>query len=165
VAAEERRQLHIPVGSHRRHLEGIVMKAARILVGVAIAVVTAQKALAQSSNPCFNPSSSALLSYIQRVVTATDSQTVALRTRVRLPSVSASQVTLLSSSTDGPTCRLARNAYAKLIASDTIATASVDVVKVGSTNFVVADRKPHAGEFSIDAVMDTTFKVVGQIAD
>jgi hypothetical protein len=84
---------------------------------------------------------------------------------LHLPSISASQVTLLSGSTDGPTCRRARDAYAKLYASDTIATPSVDVVKVGSTNFVVSDRKTHVGEFSVNAVMDTSFKTVGLTTD
>lgn len=116
-----------------------------------------------SGNPCSGSSawSTGFITHIQNVVTATDTNTVTLRTNMKLLATAADSVTLV---TDSATCWRARNAYVTAITSDTTHVPSVFTFRVGSLRYLTTDFQVHGGEFTVEAVTDTSFTVLGGAA-
>jgi hypothetical protein len=104
-----------------------------------------------------------MISWVQGVVTATDSGTTALRNRLHLLATTSDSVTLISDST---VCRRARAVYAGLVGSDTTRTPVVYTIKVGALRYFVGDRKLYGGrQIDFSAVTDTSFVVLGVAAN
>lgn len=105
--------------------------------------------------------SAQLISYLQDLVTATDTGTVARRQTWGLPATSSSNVTLVI---DSRTCAKAADAYSA--DEDTLnpmVGRQAYVVKV-ATLYVVWDPTVRVGEWNAYRIMDNKFKVTAAIA-
>jgi hypothetical protein len=97
---------------------------------------------------------SSLRDYVVRLVTGTDSASVATRTRYQLPATTASKVTVETSST---VCNKAGGAYhsAEVPAGTPAISRTLAVVKVGATRYVVLDPNERVGEYEVNIVFDS----------
>jgi hypothetical protein len=73
-----------------------------------------------------------------------------------LPAIMADSVVLVNDST---ACWRARQVYVKDVGSDTLHSPTVYLLKVGSSRYVVTDRRVYGGH-SWDLVTDTSFAVI-----
>lgn len=117
----------------------------------------------RTTTQCRGPDalSAQLISYLQVLVTGTDTATITRRQAWGLPATSASNVTLV---TDSRTCAKAADAYSA--DEDTLSPMvgrQAYVVKV-ATLYVVWDPTVHVGEWSPYRIMDNKFKVTGTIS-
>jgi len=104
---------------------------------------------------------SSLRDYVVRLVTGTDSESVATRNRYQLPATIASKVTVETSST---LCNKAGAAYHTAVTAPGTPPVSrtLALVKVGSTRYVVLDPNQRAGEFEVNIVFDSKWiRLVG----
>lgn len=125
-----------------------------ILVALALAVT--QQGTAQTYTCLSDAAGPAqtLHDYIVRLVTGTDSATVATRNHYQLPSTTASKVSIV---TTASTCRSAGSAYHTYVASPGAAEVSrtLVVVKVATSRYVVLDPNQKGGEFELQVVFDS----------
>lgn len=94
-----------------------------------------------------------LRNYVVDLVTGTDSATIATRERSELPAVSASKVTVVTTTS---VCNAAGDAYHTAVTPPGTSPVSrtLAVVKVGTTRYVVLDPNHRSGEFEFHAVFD-----------
>ena len=107
--------------------------------------------------PDTSPDAVVLKEYVVRLVTGTDSESVATRNRYQLPAVTASKVTV---QTSAATCNSAGAAYhaAETAPGTPPISRSLVVVKVSTTRYVVLDIKELVGEYKINNVFDSKWK-------
>jgi len=100
-----------------------------------------------------------LYSYVVRLVTATDSATVATRNTYHLPAVSASKVTGVPT---GSVCTQAGGAYHAAVSAPGTPPISrtLLVIRVGNTRYVVVDPNETKGEYGINVVFDSQWQVL-----
>ncbi len=100
-----------------------------------------------------------LRDYVVRLVTGTDSETVAIRNRYGLPVVAASKVAVVNTAS---TCKKAGDAYHAAVTPSGTPRVSrtLAVIKVGSTRYVVLDPNEKAGEFELHMVFDRNWNYV-----
>ena len=108
-----------------------------------------------------------LLTYVKNLVAMPDTVSANLRRALSIPSSNNTPVQLAGAG-NRTICSRARAAFVAATGSDTISTPQVDVISIGavtrdSLRYVVTDRKAHAGEFRVDVVMDSSFKVLANI--
>ena len=102
-----------------------------------------------------------MLSNYRNIAMLTDSAGMAWRQGIGLLGIDSNQVTLVSDTT---ICRAAVNAYNTAMLPDTLASSAVDVVKYGTTRYVVADSARVGGEWTTNIVFDALFtQVLGKI--
>jgi len=96
----------------------------------------------------------ALKDYMDRLVTGTDSESVATRTQYHLPALSASRVTVVTARS---VCNRAGDAYHTTVAKPGTPRVprTLVVIKVGGSRYVVLDPNEHAGEFQLNAIFDS----------
>ena len=114
---------------------------------------------------CWQPAgyTAPVLAAVRSYVTATDAKTAQLRARVGLLQDSAGSVYLV---TDEGVCHRASVALALLKANpDTVNLHPVLTIKAGSLRYVLDDGGTKGGEFRARFVADTSFRVLGSIAD
>lgn len=105
--------------------------------------------------------SAQLISYLQLLVTATDTGTITRRQTWGLPATSSSNVTLV---TDSRTCAKAADAYsADEDTLNPVAGRQAYVIKV-ATVYVVWDPTVRAGEWGAYRTLDSRFNVIASIA-
>jgi hypothetical protein len=101
------------------------------------------------------------LAYLNALATSTDPQYTLLRSRASLPSASSSDVSFV---TDTTLCRRAAEGIRHVIYNaDTGALQPLDLFRYGSTRYV-GSWPTKIGEFSGLVVFDTSFAMVGGIA-
>ena len=108
---------------------------------------------------CLPDTTHVLYYYIRRLVTGTDSASVATRNVYQLPAVSASKVTVV---TTASACQQAGDAYHAAVTPPGTPAVSrtLVVIKVGTTRYVVADPNEIRGEFEVNIVFDAKWKYV-----
>jgi hypothetical protein len=109
------------------------------------------------TSPCFPASdaSAGMLARYQFVDTATDKLQTAWRQSLGLPVIAVSQITLVSDST---VCRRGVTAFNSILADDSLApSVSVNVVRYGSTRYIIGDPAHVVGEWKHEPVVDTAF--------
>jgi hypothetical protein len=112
---------------------------------------------ASESSACDTPSAYVIALLDTAVVSSDSVFGVGMREQLQLPAGPVSSVTAV---TDSIICH--RAAVASGLARktpDSMAVASVAVVRVGSTRYVVFDTTSTAGEFNTGLTFDTTFTV------
>lgn len=108
---------------------------------------------------CLNDTSEttqALRDYIIRLVTGTDSATVATRSAYQLPAVAASKVSVV---TTASICKKAGPAYLAAVNAPGTPQHSrtLVVIKVGTTRYVVVDPNELTGEFENHIIFDSNW--------
>ena len=94
----------------------------------------------------------------QFVDTTTDQSQITWRQAVGLPTVAVAQVTLV---TDTTLCRRGVTAYNSILAGDSLpASSAVNLLRYGSTRYVIGDPAHVVGEWVHEAVVDTSFTKV-----
>ncbi len=113
---------------------------------------------AQALPPCNADSGgrAGMLYYLKALATATDSESVAMRTTLGIPAVAASQVTAV---TTNSTCTSAGQAVSRVLAVTPPNGRSVAVIKVGSV-YAVRDPTVLNGNWSVTFVFNSTFQVL-----
>jgi hypothetical protein len=108
---------------------------------------------------CFPDTAHELYSYVVRLVTATDPATVATRNTYHLPAVSASKVTVVSTSS---VCSQAGAAYHAAVTPPGTPPVSrtLLVIKVSNTRYVVVDPNETKGEFGANVVFDSQWQAL-----
>jgi hypothetical protein len=133
--------------------------ALSVLISLAPALVLADTAASQTS-PCLasDMHSEATIDRLRRIATDADSESVQLRASLKLPSVPAASVVLVSDST---LCRRAVEAYDSLAVAPA-AGRRVYVIQYGSL-YAVRDPDPKAnvGEWSPIVFFDDAFRYLG----
>jgi hypothetical protein len=117
----------------------------------------------RSTSFCADSTASTTVSmtYFRSLATSVDPEDTLIRNRVSLPALSTDDVTFVS---DTMLCRRAAEGIRRSIYSaDTGALASVELYRYGATRYL-GDWPRRVGEFGATAVLDTTFHVVGLIA-
>jgi hypothetical protein len=112
--------------------------------------------------PCRNGGSGArMLSMYRWTAILSDSSANNYRQGLGLSALDSNQVTLVSDTT---TCRSAVNAYNNALAPDSLQSTAVDVVKYGTTRYIVADSSRARSEWTPAVVFNATFtQVIAQI--
>ncbi|MGH9894261.1 MAG: hypothetical protein ACREA0_20210 [bacterium] len=102
---------------------------------------------------CLSDTTHTLYHFVVRLVTGTDSATVATRDALQLPAVAPSKVTVVTTAT---VCNKAGDAYHAAVtpAGTPPVSRTLVVVKVGSTRYVVLDPNELRGEFESNIVFD-----------
>ena len=105
----------------------------------------------------------AMQDYMVRLVTGSDSVTVATRTAYQLPSLAASKVSVV---TNTNTCKSAGVAYEKAInPSGTPAVSrSMVVIQIGTTRYGILDPNEKNGEYEINMIIDNKFVVLAKFS-
>src|SRR2546428_1362200 len=100
-----------------------------------------------------------LYDYVIRLVTGSDSATVATRNQYKLPSSTASKVSIV---TTASTCRQAGAAYHAYVDSTGTPAPSrtLVVLKVASSRYVVLDPNKKGGEFELQVVFDSKWNAL-----
>ena len=131
------------------------------LAGMAAIILSGPVHAQTKTSRCAEPeASSALVSYVREMVTATDSLSIARRKEDGLPDGAPERVAL---SLDPAVCLAAANAYNRE-ARDTGARANarrVTVIRAGDRYVVDDPHTPaHAGEFTIWYIFDTRWRKI-----
>ena len=107
--------------------------------------------------PATSSEAVALKDYMDRLVTRTDSESVATRTQYHLPALSASKVTVVTATS---VCNRAGDAYHTTVAKPGTprVTRTLVVIKVGGSRYVVLDPNEHMGEFQLNAIFDIKWR-------
>jgi hypothetical protein len=94
----------------------------------------------------------------QFVDTTTDQSQITWRQAVGLPTVAVPQITLV---TDTSLCRRGVTAFNSILAGDSLpASSAVNLLRYGSTRYVIGDPAHVVGEWAHEAVVDTSFTKV-----
>ena len=138
------------------------LKVGSVLAGIVLAVTAASTPRTMSLgtiSPCRQntESSAATLSTYRHIALLTDSSGVAWRQRIGLSALDSNLVTLVSDTT---VCRTALNAYNSALLPDTGVSTAVDVVKYGTTRYVVADSARRGGEWEQVVIFNSLFTQV-----
>ena|SRR5689334_14088779 len=106
---------------------------------------------------CLSDTAHELYHYVVRLVTATDSATVATRNVYHLPAVTPSKVTVVSTTS---VCTQAGAAYHAAAAPPGTPPLSrtLLVIKVGNTRYVVVDPNEKTGEFDVNVIFDSQWQ-------
>ncbi len=122
------------------------------LITVALALGVSRPGSAQTYT-CLSDTTHTLYSFVVRLVTGTDSATVATRNALQLPAVPASKVTVV---TTASVCTRAGDAYHAAVTPPGTPPVSrtLLVIKVGTTRYVVLDPNELTGEFRNNIVFD-----------
>lgn len=108
-------------------------------------------------SPCLPTSSGGaeILDHYQWVDTTTDKGHITWRQSIGLSAIPVSQIVLVSDTT---VCRRAVTAYNSILAGDLLPPSSaVNVLKYGSTRYVISDPSHRVGEWISEPVVDTAF--------
>jgi len=134
----------------------LIAKGLALSVAILIANANRTHSLLDAS-PCL-PSSSGgagMLARYQWVDTTTATLQIAWRQSLGLPSISVSQLTLVNDTT---VCRRAVTAYNSILSDDLLpASPSVNVIRYGSTRYIIGDPAHVIGEWKHETVVDTSF--------
>jgi hypothetical protein len=96
-----------------------------------------------------------MLSVYQWTDTTTDAGNIAWRQSLGLPSIAVAQITLVS---DTATCRRGVIAYNSILTADKLsASTAVNLIRYGSTRYVISNPNHVVGEWVHEAVVDTAF--------
>jgi len=109
------------------------------------------------TSPCLPPSdaSAGMLARYQFVDSATDKLQIAWRQSIGLSSIPVSQIILVNDTT---VCRRAVTAYNSILADDRLpASSSVNVIRYGSTRYIIGDPAHIVGEWKHETIVDTSF--------
>ena len=109
------------------------------------------------TSPCLSPSdfSTRMLAQYQFVDSATDQGQITWRQSLGLPSIPVSQITLVNDTT---VCRRAVIAFNSILADDRLPpSASVNVIRYGSTRYIIGDPAHVVGEWRHEPIVDTIF--------
>lgn len=103
----------------------------------------------------------AMQDYVVRLVTGTDSETVATRTRYQLPVVDSSKVSIV---TTIKTCQSAGAAFEKAVnpPGTPAVSRSMVVIKVSNSRYVIVDPDERVGEYEANVVTDANFNVLAK---
>jgi len=106
---------------------------------------------------CLSDTTHTLYHYVVRLVTETDSATVATRNSLQLPTVAASKVSVV---TTASVCKQAGDAYHAAVTSPGTPPVSrtLLVIKVGTARYVVLDPNQLNGQFRSNIVFDAKWK-------
>ena len=130
-----------------------------VVLGAMLAgILAAAPSSMMTPTPCggSDNTSSGIISQYRAWATGTDTQTVRIRKVLSLPATTSDSVVLVS---DPTVCRRARSLYVKDVASDTLRIPTVYTLRIGSTRYVVSDRRIH-GRWAGDLIIDTSFVVI-----
>ena len=114
-----------------------------------------------NSSPCLPAStgSANMLEDYQFADTTTDAGMIAWRQSIGLPAVPVSQVILVS---DTIICRRAVNAFNTNLGTPRhVPAVEVDVVRYGSTRYIIRDPVYTEGSWHFELVVDTAFAKIG----
>jgi len=105
----------------------------------------------------------AMQDYMVRLVTGSDSASVATRTAYQLPSLAASKVSVV---TNTNTCKSAGTAYEKALnPSGTPAVSrSMVVIQIGTTRYGILDPNEKNGEYEVNMITDNKFVVLAKFS-
>lgn len=112
------------------------------------------------SSPCLPASDyrTNMLLHYQFVDTTTNPRTSSRRTLLNLPAVPVAQVIAVD---DSLLCRRAVTAYNFITAVDSLPpTTAVNLIKYGSTRYIIGDPSHTAGEYRLEAIVDSSFSEV-----
>lgn len=111
-----------------------------------------------TSSPCRNTDSgSRMLGMYRWTAILSDSSANTYRQSLGLFAVDSNQVTLVSDTT---VCRTALTAYNSALSPDSLQSEAVDVVKYGTTRYIVADSARARSEWTPAVVFNATFSQV-----
>lgn len=135
------------------------MQTIKLLAVVATMALTALGATEHTSSPCRQDtgSSARMLSNYRNIAVINDSSLNAWRQSAGLTAIDSNQVTLVSDTT---TCRTALIAYNAALQPDTLQSEAVDVIRYGSTRYVVADSARIGGQWTPNVIFDSFFSQV-----
>jgi hypothetical protein len=134
----------------------LILKTVAILAALVLGVA-ATNAGPTDPSPCLPPSAggSTMLSVYQWTDTTTDAGNIAWRQSLGLTSIAVTQITLVSDTT---TCRRGVIAYNSILAADQLpASVAVNLIRYGSTRYIISDPVHVVGEWIHEAVVDTAF--------
>lgn len=136
-----------------------LMKSFMLVTGTLVLLAATSTRSTIVGSPCRTQGtpSADMLSRYQYIAQATNSLTTRWRSKIGLSSVPSAQVVIVSDTT---TCRRAVNAYNAALIPDTLISSQVDVVKYGTTRYIVADSARIDGEWTPHIVFDTAFAVI-----
>jgi len=106
---------------------------------------------------CLGDTTHTLYYYVVRLVTGTDSATVATRNAYHLPATAASKVTVVTAAS---ACKQAGDAYHAAVTPPGTPPVSrtLLVIKVGTTRYVVVDPNELRGEFEVNVIFDSKWR-------
>jgi len=138
------------------------MRSFHILLFVGLLVFGSVAAAGASSSPCRGTGSGArMLSTYRWTAILSDSSANDYRASVGLFAVDSSQVLLVSDTT---VCRAALKAYNAALSTDSVQSVAVDVIKYGTTRYIVADSaRIGRSEWTPAVVFSTAFQVIAQV--
>jgi hypothetical protein len=118
-----------------------------------------QLGAAQALPPCTDDSGHrlAMSNYLKTLVVATDSASVAMRTKLGIPAVAANKVTII---TTNSICSSAGQAVSREMSVTPPNGRSVSVVKVGNSTYVVRDPTVKDGEWTVQFVFNGNFQTL-----
>jgi hypothetical protein len=110
-------------------------------------------------SPCLPPSAASanMLDTYQWADTTTDDGISAWRRSNGLPSISVSQISMVSDTT---ICRRAVVAFNTILKDKHTLTPSVNLIKYGTTRYIIGDPSYTVGEWTYEVVADTSFHKV-----
>jgi hypothetical protein len=112
--------------------------------------------------PALSGDASNMLESYRFADTTTDSGMQTWRLSIGLSVVPVSQIVAVSDTT---VCRRALTAYNTLLVEDSLpASVAVDVVKYGTTRYIIADPAHLVGEWAHELVVDTAFTKIAVAA-
>ena len=99
-----------------------------------------------------------MLESYQFADTTTDVGMTIWRQSIRLPVIPVSQITIV---TDTTVCRRALNAYNAIVTRGSLhAATTANVLQYGSTRYIAGDPSQTAGEWTHEAVVDSSFQKI-----
>jgi hypothetical protein len=98
-----------------------------------------------------------MLTMYRNTATITDTAFNTWRSSIGLFAVDSNQVKLVSDTT---VCRSALSAYNNALLPDSVQSTAVDVIRYGSTRYIVGDSARNGGEWTPHVVFDTLFAQV-----
>jgi len=137
----------------------------KILIGLCFLGIPLTRVSAQTYT-CRSASSAetlAMKDYIIRLVTGTDSVTVATRAQYQLPIVDASKVSVVTTTN---TCQSAGAAYEKALnpTGTPAVSRSMVVIKIGTTRYAIIDPVEKNGEYEVNMITDSKFAVLAMFS-
>ena len=138
------------------------MRPFHILSFVGLLVFGSVAATGTSTSPCRNTESGTrMLSTYRWTAILSDSSANNYRASMGLFAVDSSQVLLVSDTT---VCRTALNAYNAALSPDSVQSVAIDVIKYGTTRYIVADSaRAGRSEWTPTVVFSTAFQVIAKI--
>lgn len=136
-----------------------LVKGLILTTGTLVLLAVSRAGSASVASPCRpqGATSADMLTDYQYLAQSTHSLTTRWRQKLGLSAVPSAQVVIVSDTT---TCRRALNAYNTALLPDTLYSSQVDVIKYGTTRFIVADSARIDGEWTPHIVFDTAFTVI-----